>query len=195
VKLYAGIGSRQTPLEILKIMRLVGQLMAENDWILRSGAAIGADAAFEEGCDKVDGSKEIFLPWKEYNHHSSPLHLDGPPCKTVKEEAYTLAEKYHPAWDKVSGGAKRLLARNGFQVLGANLQTPVQLVVCWTPYVWHPGVNAGGTAQALRIAHDRNIPILNLKEEDTLTDVVDHLKLGIPLDQSTSYDLFEDTNG
>lgn len=194
MKLYAGIGSRQAPPEILKIMRHVGQLMAENDWILRSGAAIGSDAAFEKGCDKINGPKEIFLPWKGYNRHLSPLHLDCPPCKAVKENAYALAEKYHPAWDKVSGGAKRLIARNGFQVLGSDLQTPVQLIVCWTPYVWRPGVKAGGTAQALRIAHDRNIPILNLKKNEDLTNVVDHLKLGIPLDQSTSYDLFEDTN-
>lgn len=194
-KLYAGIGSRQTPPEILKIMRLVGELMANNDWILRSGAAIGADAAFEEGCDKVNGAKEIFLPWKRYNKHTSPLHLDGPPCKTVKDDVYTLAEKFHPAWDNVSEGAKRLLARNSFQILGADLQTPIQLVVCWTPYVWRPGVKAGGTAQALRIAHERGIKILNLKEDDILTDVVDHLKLGVPLDKSTSYDLFEDADG
>lgn len=194
IKLYSGIGSRQTPAEILKVMKLIGVLLAENDWILRSGAAEGADAAFEDGCNKAHGAKEIFLPWKGYNNHGSPLHLDGPPCKNVKHEAYTLAEKYHPAWNNVSDGAKRLLVRDGFQILGADLQTPVHLVVCWTPSLWRPGIKAGGTAQALRLAHDKGIKMLNLRDEKILTDVVDHLKLGIPLDQSTSYDLFEDTN-
>ncbi len=191
-KLYAGIGSRNTPPGVQKLMELIGEHLAQKNWILRSGAAVGADAAFERGCDRVEGAKEIFLPWKGYAKHRSPLHFDGPPCKAMKDEAYKLAQKFHPAWSAVSGGAARLLARDGFQVLGADLITPVQLVVCWTPYVWTPGVKAGGTAQALRIAHDWGIPILNLKKDEDRAEVETRLKTGLDLLEPMTYNLFGD---
>ena len=46
---YAGIGSRQTPAPVLEQMRSIGAAMAEAGWLLRSGAAQGADSAFEAG--------------------------------------------------------------------------------------------------------------------------------------------------
>lgn len=48
--------------------------------------------------------------------------------------------------------------RNVCQILGADLHTPVQMVICWTK----GGKLVGGTAQALRIARANNIPIFNL---------------------------------
>lgn len=46
---YAGIGSRETPENICKFMTTCATFLADNDYVLRSGAAIGADAAFEVG--------------------------------------------------------------------------------------------------------------------------------------------------
>ena len=60
MKIYTGIGSRTAPIHIANTMTELGQILADKKWILRSGAADGADACFEEGCDKVDGIKEIF---------------------------------------------------------------------------------------------------------------------------------------
>ncbi len=55
--LYAGVGSRLTPMPILGLMRKLGFRLAELGYTLRSGAADGADAAFEAGCDEAGGSK------------------------------------------------------------------------------------------------------------------------------------------
>lgn len=52
----------------------------------------------------------------------------------------------------------KLHARNCYQVLGADLRTPTQFVICWTPR----GSGEGGTGQALRIAKAYNIPIFDL---------------------------------
>jgi hypothetical protein len=71
-----------------------------------------------------------------------------------------LAEQYHPNWRKLTQKARLLIARNGAQVLGPDLGSPVSLVVCWT----EGGLLTAGTAQALRIANDRKwqIPVVNL---------------------------------
>ena len=68
-----------------------------------------------------------------------------------------IAKEFHPAWDKLSPAAKKLQARNCYQVLGYDLETPSQFVVCWTPR----GSGSGGTGQAIRIAKSHNIPIFD----------------------------------
>ena len=48
--------------------------------------------------------------------------------------------------------------RNACQILGMDGETPVSMVICWTP----KGLRTGGTGQALRIAEAFNIPIFDL---------------------------------
>lgn len=121
--------------------------LAAHGYILRSGAAEGADAAFERGAGDL---KEIWLPWPRFNNHPSKL-LPSP-------AAFEMAARFHPAWHMCSRGARALHARNCHQILGADLQTPVEFVVCWTK----DGKPSGGTGQALRIAIHHNIPITYL---------------------------------
>lgn len=148
-RFYTGIGSRQTPASVQRTMTLIGRELSFHNMILRSGGADGADAAFEEGADP--GKKEIFLPWFRFNNHPSPLcHLST--------EAYIVARQFHPAYDRLSDGAKKLMARNSYQVLGETLDKPSAFVICWTP----GGKGGGGTGQALRIAHHYGIPIFDL---------------------------------
>ena len=54
--------------------------------------------------------------------------------------------------------ARKFHARNCYQVLGKDLQSPSNFVLCWTP----GGAVTGGTGQALRIAIDRGIPVFNM---------------------------------
>jgi predicted Rossmann fold nucleotide-binding protein DprA/Smf involved in DNA uptake len=62
-KYYAGVGSRQTPENILHLMTRIAMRMAELGWVLRSGGAKGADYAFEKG---AGDKKEIYLPWRGF---------------------------------------------------------------------------------------------------------------------------------
>lgn len=152
-KFYAGIGSRETPENFLRCFQKIGQEMAKQGYVLRSGGAEGADAAFELGCTSVNGRKEIYLPWPRFNGSKSTLHH-------VCGRAQAMAEKLHPAWERCSDGARKLLSRNIYQVLGVNLNTPVELVICWTD---HP-LGSGGTALPMRLARERSIPIYNFSE-------------------------------
>lgn len=47
-KSYAGIGSRETPPNMKPLMELIAQKMEEKGYILRSGAAMGADVFLKE---------------------------------------------------------------------------------------------------------------------------------------------------
>lgn len=155
MKTYAGIGSRETPAEVLVRMREYAIFLARRGWLLRSGAAPRADTSFEDGCDYAGGRKEIFLPWSRFNGSDSPLF---PPTRA----AFDLASEIHPNWSGLVLGWKKLHARNCHEVLGADLDDPVAFVLCWTP----GGDARGGTATAMRLAHRRNIPVFNFWDEE-----------------------------
>ena len=88
---YAGIGSRETPIEIQKLFINVGRYLAKKKLILRSGGANGADQAFEKGCDLVSSKKEIYLPWAGFENSNSKLIVKD-------KKAFEIAEQFHPYW-------------------------------------------------------------------------------------------------
>lgn len=152
--IYAGVGSRETPGNtIIKMQRIATYLSKEYDAILRSGGAVGADSAFETGCDKVRGKKEIFYA-KEYQNKIKP-------SKEAWEEAERIASKIHPAWERCSEYAKKLHSRNCFQILGADLNSPVEFVVCYAKEDSN-GNPQGGTRTAIMLARECNISVYNL---------------------------------
>lgn len=152
MKIYAGIGSRGTPQGVLDYMERIAYVLAQEGYVLRSGAAQGADSAFEAGAKRANGKREIFIPWRSFS--KDPTHVVG-----VTKEAIDIAARYHPAWHRLSYGVKKLMARNVMQVLGQDFNTPVDFIICWTK----DGKASGGTGQALRIAADYNIPIYNMR--------------------------------
>lgn len=163
--IYAGIGARDTPPAVLTVMESIAAKLARDGWTLRTGLSPGADQAFAAGARAAAGRVELYLPWPDFEAHvdrgdAARVHVTPSPS----EDAHTLAARFHPCWDRLAAPARRLLARDGYQVLGANLATPAQLVICWTPDGSLDGATreAGGTGQTLRIAHHFAVPVLNL---------------------------------
>lgn len=142
MRYYAGIGSRSTPPDALQLMERCAAFLNAVGFTLRSGGAEGADKAFERGCG--DGSKEIFLP-------SQPVCL----------ESLVLASCIHPAWNNVGSYGKKCHARNCYQILGKDLKTPVDFVICWTP----GSQPIGGTRTAIVLAKNNDIPVYNLASD------------------------------
>jgi hypothetical protein len=149
--IYAGIGHRDAPAYVLNTFEKIGSLLAFNGFVLRSGGARGSDSAFERGCDKYNGLKEIYLPYKGFNGNDSPLYNIK-----LDRDALNIASKYHYRWDVLSNVTKLLIGRNTYQILGEDLKTPADFVVCYT------STASSGTEQALRIARSYNIPIFNI---------------------------------
>lgn len=157
---YAGIGSRETPNDVLRLMSLIAIHHARQGFTLRSGGAGGADLAFEAGCDRADGMREIYIPWSGFQSRLATRDSRGFVQVGVGPKALELAQQFHPAWERCSRGARALHARNGYQVLGRQLDDPVDRVICWT----RGALGGGGTGQAIRIARHHGIAIHDLAD-------------------------------
>lgn len=166
--IYTGVGSRKTPTDILILMSKIARDLANRGWLLRSGAADGADNAFESGHiqasfnNRIPLKTEIYLPWRNFNGHTSTRTPED-----LGEECYhnaeIMAKLVHPAWNTLSQGARKLHARNVWQVLGKDLGQPSNLLICWT----ENGEVKGGTATAIKLANSFNIPVVNLAVDST----------------------------
>ncbi len=166
--IIAGIGSKETPEEVCSEMNVIGAWCKEHHITIRSGHAPGADQAFETAEEYC----VAYIPWLGFEKafvSNATLVLYQRNQATVD-----LARKYHPKYDYLSFGTKKLMERNIWQVLGEDLKTPAKAIVCWTK-----GAKlVGGTSQALRVAKDYNIPVINmaLEEYNTAESVVAVLK-------------------
>ncbi len=152
VKYYAGVGSRETPTEVLEEMTALAKILESKGFCLRSGHAKGADLAFEKGTS----IKEIFR------------------SKDATEEAIELALKFHPnpkALKNKGDYVLRLMGRNMQIISGQFLDSNVEFVVCWTK----DGKASGGTGQAIRYANSLGIPVYNLKNM-SLTEIMIYIK-------------------
>lgn len=158
---YAGIGSRETPKEFLDLFTRVAKYLSGKDCVLRSGGAKGSDKAFQLGAT----NKEIYLPWRGFEGNNSDLIVED-------IRAFEIAEKYHPRWSYLSQGARRLQARNSHQILGYDLESPSDFVICWTK----DGKGSGGTGQAIRIAKDNNIPVFDCGRFSDVKECANELK-------------------
>lgn len=161
-KIYTGIGSRETPSDVLVQMWRIGAVLGNRGWTLRSGHADGADLAFERGAQHTKGKMEIFLPWEGFNDakHDGISYFTWWPSINKLQRAIMFAEKHHPNWAACNSGAKKLHTRNVAQVVGMNLNLASDLIICWTK----DGKGGGGTGQALRMAKalKKSIPIFDL---------------------------------
>lgn len=99
---------------------------------LRSGKAEGADSAFE--CGVYDSGnntkKEIYIPWPSFKGNEiegEVIVLDRPDSVNY---ALTLqyAKELHPAWDRLSQGAKNYIKEISTKFLAGILRIQNHLV-------------------------------------------------------------------
>lgn len=178
---YTGIGARSTPgplidsFEISPLSRLRrwGYDLAKLGLTLRSGAADGADNAFENGCDKANGKKEIYLPWEGFNGSDSELCYIPP-------EAFEIAgDIYGATWKFQKNATRKFMARNMMQVMGLSLEEPSKFVLCWTLdgciTKKSRTKETGGTGQAIAYADEMGIPIFNFSNPNDENDFIDFI--------------------
>lgn len=145
---YAGIGSRETPPDILQVMKSLAEELENLGYTVNTGDAGGADKAFRDNAKK----KNVFNP------------------KQATTRTLAIAQEIHPAWDRLNDGGKKLQARNTYQIFGNKLDTPVDFVIAWTQdgledYNMRT-IKSGGTGQAIDMASRKDIPVINLANPD-----------------------------
>ena len=165
MKIVTGIGSREVSVKYQEILKEVADYLAITNFKLRSGGAPGSDTIFQNVFKHKKAAMEIYIPWNGFEK----LFANN---KTIFLANHNICEeftmKYHPNADNLSQGAFKLMNRNAHQVLGMDLETPTDLIVCYT----EGGKIKGGTSQAIRIAMDYNIPIVNVGSENSADSVI-----------------------
>jgi hypothetical protein len=146
---YAGIGSRQTPSEVLKQMTEMAKQLESKGYTLNTGITFrgkeeGADKAFSDGTTK----KNLFSPEKQ----------------GARAKEQTIAKEMHPNPGALSGGGLKLMARNTNQVFGDNLDKPVDFVLFYAKETSNPLRPEGGTGQAVEMARRKGIPTINMAD-------------------------------
>jgi len=160
IRFYAGVGSRETPENVLGLMFDLGYNLSLAGWTLRTGVAPGADQAFIRGACADDAGNVVgYLPWPMFEADFVRSHnidtQNNPEAWT-----YPAAAQFHPSWDRLTQGAQKLHARNVHQIRGWQETSPLSsFVICWTK----DGEATGGTGQAIRIAQHYKVPVFNLQ--------------------------------
>lgn len=159
---YTGVGSRELPLEVYNCFIKIGTYLATIGIKLRSGGASGSDEGFEKGVDISPNPnlKDIYVPWDGFNNSDSRLIVGN------NDKAKEIAKEYHTHWENLNYASKKLATRNVFQVLGDDLNTPSEFLLCYT----RNGSVTGGTALAINIAKAYNVPVFNAGAYDNLAD-------------------------
>jgi hypothetical protein len=159
VKSYATcIGSRRTPIEICNIMSLIGERL-QNKYILRSGAAIGADQAFEKN---VKPENKCIYTVKNFDYSQENYDLCYSELMSIwdKDLNFDLYEKYNQI----------LLLRDINQVLGSKNTSleKSKFLICYTPHENYNKRDVGGSRIAIRCALKHGIKVHNLVNPETL---------------------------
>lgn len=169
---YSGIGSRESEgdVKVEADVRQCTDVLSALGATCRTGGADGTDLMFER---HTVGHQEIYLPWKDFNakHRNYAPGIVFSDCAGF-DAAMAMAKRFHPNWNALSHYGRRLMGRNSMQVFGANMDLPVDFVLCWT----RNGLETGGTSQALRIAKANNIPIFNLGLPTGKTDFLQFIE-------------------
>ncbi len=148
----------------MELMRVIVAKLEGEGYILRAGAAKGADSAFESGLVDKRNS-EIYIPWKGFGGRcdgdagvvlASNLNNWGVALEMVKE--------VHPAPHLLKEWSMALHGRNMYQVLGRDLNTKSSFVILWSKPTEN-GVE-GGTNTAYQLAKKNGINVYNLYNED-----------------------------
>lgn len=140
-----------------------------------------AQKAYSNAVDRGEAKEDQFEVYvaDQYNIRKSTLprkHLAIVGNKELIAESERLASEVHPAWDKCNDWSKGMHSRNCHQILGYDLKSPVNAVICWTPN----GDIRGGTRTAILLAQGANIPIFNLGIKDkqkVLSEIKEFLEI------------------
>lgn len=179
---YSGVGSRKAPLFVLYLFSLLAQVFEQKGMILRSGGALGADSAFSDALSAPESRSQLFVTNSVRKpNYFNPQTIYGQSFDGLYRQAMRLImdNRLHKKWENCSQVALDLHNRNVFQVLGLDLKTHSEFVLCWTPrgektYA-ETGQYTGGTGTAINTAAVNHIPVFNLANEIDLIYTLDFI--------------------
>ena len=167
----ACIGSRSLNQEQMQICDKLGQFIVRSGHELHTGGAVGADQSFAMGGNLVDPTKvHIHLPWKTYEQESicpgNIIHVVDDLPMGEKLDFIRQARAAHPAWERLSQGAQKLMIRNVMIIVPPPDFVPVDLTISWASN----RQGGGGTGMGIRCSINNKVQVVDLnryaKRED-----------------------------
>lgn len=164
-RIYAGVGSRETPEDVCRLMTLIASILSRHGFQGSTGDADGADRAIRLG----DPKALVYT------------------ARDANDLSITIAREVHPspaALTAKSDFPLRLMARNTNQVFGPDLTAGhayrVGFLLCYTRDGCESHLtrtrHTGGTGQAIALASRADIPVFNLATPSALSRLVAHLR-------------------
>lgn len=156
-KIYSGIRSRKTPIQIGILQSKIAYKLAKSGWVLRSGGAFGSDLFFEYGANCAKGTTEIYTPKTEKQNKN--------PQRNIDEAKWAWELDQLQPWENLKDWTQLLFRRNINQVLGpphSRENILSRFVIYWTPTLNIYSKEAGGTRIAARAADKYKIELFNL---------------------------------
>lgn len=210
MKSFAGIGSREDYPEairdkVLKTIFYASYALALRGFEMRSGGAEYTDTHFEQAYIKAQqngaqGRMAIYLPTNYFNGRCADgdQYINAEAFSpAIREKQHAFTQQFHPAPAALRKKLlnqknppsnqfaitfpEKLMARNANQILGDDLQTPVNFVICAASGSKFNDNGEiydvkGGTGQAVRIAYANKIPVFNLLHPPHLQRMMDFAK-------------------
>jgi hypothetical protein len=165
---YAGIGSRQTPENVMILMNKLASHLEQKGYTLNSGNALGADKAFEGKPQPFEKSGDIVIRWSSYKYKVKKKQIFT--ASMVNDKMRDIAIYIHPNGRNLKDYILDLHARSLLQIFGTNLDTLVDFVLCWTKDGCESHdtrtSSTGGTGQAISYASLKGIPVINISNAD-----------------------------
>jgi hypothetical protein len=179
IRYYSGVGSRETPVEIMNRMSRLGTALCDMGYRGRSGLAPGADLSFYQGAQLSQRFDEIgfdnylpnewifrkpefggFIPDENKRIFNAKLFSNY-------EKARELALEARGSFNGLKNGGIELHCRNSYQVLGHELIHPSKILICYAKPIGAANYKekckvSGGTNTAVQIAYKYNIEVVNL---------------------------------
>lgn len=144
MKFYSGIGSRKTPHEYLRRFKNLANELDKNDYVLRSGGAKGVDEAFKQNSSN-------FVIFRSYDYYLGNIRQLYEPELLEEADSILAGVDHYINIKKKSDYVYRSQLRNVFIILGEDLSTPSDFVICYSP----------GTQIGIEVAEKYGIPVYN----------------------------------
>lgn len=154
-KIVTLVGTRFPPHQIAQVASKIGRNLSDRGFIGRSGGAIGMDQAW----------------MLDYNCELSEIYRPDDKCNGINVtkfenfyEAEEMVKLIIPHFEYLDFYSQWLHVRNAYQVLGRDLKTPSDFLLCYAEV--RNKVVQGGTRTAVVLARKHGIPVYNLIDDE-----------------------------
>lgn len=158
-----------------KILELATVLASKGYKFRHTGSS---DDTIQTAITKIDGlTYDSYLPWIKFNTNvTTPKMKRATPC------GYKIAAGAHKIFSKFKNGPRAVLARNVHAALGVDCKDPVNFILAYTEDGAEGFVKdmdfkvTGDLVFYLNLAKNANIPVFNIKNDDSLKRLIEYIK-------------------